>query len=80
MIRALFNLGRSPLARRVIAGIILIAGALIAAFARYGDRLTGFELGTHLVMALLALMILHLRWRRRERQQISPATARDIFS
>jgi len=80
MIRALLDLGRSPLVRRLIAGVILVFGALIAAFARHDGKPDGFTLASHLVMAMMALVILHIRWKRRERVAITPAKARDIFS
>jgi predicted signal transduction protein with EAL and GGDEF domain len=80
MIRALLHLGRTPLVRRLLAAVILIGGALLATFARQSGQPGWFDLAINLVVALIALFILHLRWRTREKREISPAKARDIFS
>lgn len=80
MIRALLHLGRTPLVRRMLAAIILIGGALVATFARAEGQAGWFDMVINLVVALIALFLLHLRWRTREKREISPAKARDIFS
>lgn len=80
MMRVLLDLGGTPLVRRMIAAVVLMGGALLATFARGGEQAGRFDLAANLVAALIALLILHLRWRKREKRFVSPAEARDIFS
>lgn len=80
MRKALLHLGRTPIARRMVAAVILLGGAAAVTFARFGGRPDAIDLGSNLVVGLIALAVLHFRWRKRERQEVTPAKARDIFS
>ena len=76
---AIANLGRKPLTRRLIAALLL--GTAIAIPVLRSDRSQLlFDLSANTAMAIIALVILHFRWRSREKKTISPNQARDIFS
>lgn len=80
MIRQSLQLGRSPLIRRIVAGIILIAASVSFAFARNQGQQFWFELGANLIAAMAALVFLHYRWRAKERRAMTPDKIRDVFS
>jgi hypothetical protein len=80
MRNALLHLGRTPRMRRIVAGLILLGCAVIVTFMHRTGNPVGVDLAINCVAASLALGLLHLRWRARERREITPAKAEDIFS
>lgn len=80
MRNSIVNLGRRPLTRRIVAAFLLLGTAVVAAVLRSDGAQLQIDLVANVVVALIALVILHLRWRSREKKAISPDQARDIFS
>ena len=80
MIRRAVMLGRSAITRRVLATVILLGGAVGGSYWREDWSWDWFDLGTHLVLALGALIYLHYRWRAQERRAITPEKVKDVFS
>lgn len=80
MKRAIFSLGRKPLTRRLVAAILLLGAAVVTPALRSQSSQLLFDLITNTVLAIVALVILHFRWRSREKKTLSPKEAQDIFS
>ena len=80
MRRTILQLGRTPLMRRIIAAVLLIGTAIITTLLRAEGAQRWIDLVVNITVALIALVLLHLRWRARERNRLSPQKARDIFS
>ena len=80
MKRSILNLGRTPLKRRLVAAMLLVGTAIVTSVLRSEGNQRWFDLITNVVIALVALGLLHLRWRSRERKIVTPEKARDIFS
>jgi hypothetical protein len=78
--RRLLYLGRRPLTRRIIAGVMLLGTAAAASLMRAGWPPLWFDLALNCATATAAFLFLHYRWRARERDEITPAKAKDIFS
>ncbi|MFO6447582.1 hypothetical protein ACLBKU_10600 [Erythrobacter sp. NE805] len=74
------NLGRKPLTRRLVAAVVLIGAAIVTALLRSKGSQLLFDLVANTVVAFGALVVLHVRWRSREKRAISPEQAQDIFS
>lgn len=66
--------------RRIIAGAILLVAVVIVTWQRADGGVVWLELALNLASAIAAFAFLHARWRRRERSEMTPATAEDIFS
>ncbi|AOL23278.1 hypothetical protein Ga0102493_112262 [Erythrobacter litoralis] len=79
MKRTLLLLGRTPLARRLVAALLLIGTAIAVSVLRTGGDPGGIDLAFNLLAALAALVFLHFRWRRREKRALTPRTIRDTF-
>lgn len=80
MMRRILHLGRSPLTRRIVAAVLLLATAIIVTALNGRNDQRWIDLTINLAVALVMLGLLHLRWRRHERKQVSPKEARDTFS
>jgi len=80
MMRALMNLGQTPLRRRIIAAILLVGAALLTTWLRAESDQIWLECGLNLLAAWAAFGFLHFRWRAREQREMTPAKAEDIFS
>lgn len=76
----LLHLGQTPLMRRIVAAILLLGGVGIVTYLRAGGEVVRMELALNLASACAALAFLHVRWRKREQDQMTPAKAEDIFS
>ena len=80
MIKTILSLGKSPLSRRIMAALILVAAAIGAsAFRNEGQFLT-IDMASNLVVAGIAFCLLHLRWRKREARDLTPKKLKDTFS
>lgn len=79
MKRSLLLLGRTPLARRIVAAVLLLGTAVAVAALRAESEPRWLDLAFHLFAALAALVFLHFRWRRRERRALTPRRIRDTF-
>lgn len=66
--------------RRVVAAVLLVGAAVFMALLRAPNDQFWIELGINLFAAWAAFGFLHFRWRTRERREITPDRARDIFS
>lgn len=66
--------------RRFFAALILFAFAVGSALFWNDWRLDWIDMGTNLAFATAGLLFLHMRWRRREKQAMTPKKVRDIFS
>lgn len=66
--------------RRVVAAVLLVGAAVCMALVRASNDHLWIELGINLFFAWAAFGFLHFRWRARERREITPDRARDIFS
>jgi hypothetical protein len=73
-------LGRAPLMRRAVAAGMLLAAVGIVTWLRTDERAVWLELALNLVSAGAAFAFLHVRWRRLELSEMTPAKAEDIFS
>ncbi|MBI1401909.1 MAG: hypothetical protein GC147_01675 [Porphyrobacter sp.] len=80
MKRALLHLGRTPRVRRIIAAALLLGGALVTSVLRGPSDPVWVEPAFNLFAACVAFAFLHFRWRAREKREITPDRARDIFS
>lgn len=80
MRRSVATLGRKPLTRRLVAAVLLIGMAIVTTALRGDPSQRLFDLGINLAVALIALAVLHVRWRARERRTPSARQAEDIFS
>lgn len=80
MLRSILQLGQSPLVRRIIAAVILIGVAVATAFARGQGVQLWIELGANLTAAIAALVLLHFRWRSKERKSVTRGQLEDTFS
>jgi hypothetical protein len=80
MRKTLLHLGSTPLMRRIVAAVMLLAGVGIVTWLRPGDGHVGMELALNSAAACAAFAFLHMRWRKRERSEMTPAKAEDIFS
>jgi hypothetical protein len=80
MKNAIVNLGPGPLTRRIVAALLLLGTAVATTVLRSEGSQLFFDLAVSLVVAMIALVILHFRWRSGEKKAISPRQARDIFS
>ena len=76
----LLHLGQAPLTRRILAAVILLGGAVIVTLLHSAGEARLVDLAINGAAACFALGLLHLRWRARERREITPAKAKDIFS
>lgn len=80
MKKLIVNLGRKPPTRRLVAALLLLGTALVTAFLRSDGSPHLYDLIANMVVAILALVILHFRWRSKEKKTLSPEQAQDIFS
>jgi len=80
MRNAIVNLGRTPVMRRIIATVLLMGTAIATALLRSDGGQRWFDLSVNIIVAFIALALLHFRWRARERKKLTPEKARDIFS
>ncbi len=80
MRNVLLNLGRTALTRRIVAAVMLLAAVGIVTYLRPGEGLIWTELALNGLAACAAFAFLHRRWRVRERSEMTPAKAEDIFS
>ena len=80
MIRTILSLGRTPRSRRIIAALILMITAIGASLLRNDGAFLAVDLASSLVVALLALGLLHLRWRRQELRGLNAQKLKDTFS
>lgn len=80
MRNVLLNLGRTALTRRIVAAVMLLAAVGIVTYLRPGEGPVWTELALNGLAACAAFAFLHGRWRRRERSEMTPAKAEDIFS
>jgi hypothetical protein len=80
LIRRLLHLGRRPVTRRIVAGVMLLGTAIGASLLRAGWPPAWFDLALNCASACAAFLFLHYRWRARERDEITPAKVKDIFS
>lgn len=71
-------LGRTPLARRIVAALLLVGAGLAAAIGPDG-AISWIEIIANLTAALAAFVFLHYRWRARERRALTPRRIRDTF-
>ena len=69
-----------PILRRVIAAIILLAFAVGSVMFWNRGAVDPIQLGINLGLATLGMVWLHLRWRKRERRELTPSKVKDIFS
>jgi hypothetical protein len=63
-----------------VAAALLLGAAVGMAWLRASSDQFWIELGFNLFAAWAAFGFLHFRWRARERREITPDKARDIFS
>lgn len=80
MLRSILQLGESPRVRRIVAAVILIGVAVATAFARSQGIQLWIELGANLIAAVAALVLLHFRWRSKERKTLTRGQLEDTFS
>lgn len=66
--------------RRLFAALILFGFAIGSALFWNDGAVDWVLVGINLVAALLGLLVLHFRWRSKERRPLSPEKAQDIFS
>ncbi|WP_379921116.1 hypothetical protein [Erythrobacter sp. R86502] len=78
--RTLMHLGRTPAIRRVVAAVLLAGCAAGLTWVRADPAQLWIELGINLLAAVIAFVFLHMRWRTRERRELTPKQAKDIFS
>lgn len=79
MKRRVLLLGRTPLARRIIAALLLIGAAIAVTSLRAEGEVRRIDLALNLLAGIAAFIFLHFRWRRRERRALTPRTIRDTF-
>jgi len=80
MRKSIVQLGSTPRMRRIIAALLLIGTAIVTAFLRGAGTQRWTDFAMNIAVAIIALVVLHFRWRAGEKKRISPAKARDIFS
>lgn len=66
--------------RRLLAALLLYAFAIGSAFFWNDWQLDWIDMGSNLALATAGLILLHLRWRAREKKAMTPKQVRDIFS
>ena len=79
MIRNISQLGRTPLTRRIVAGTLLIGTAITVAILRNDNAQMWFAIGTNVLVAVVALVLLHFRWKSREHRNVSGKQAQETF-
>lgn len=80
MIRTILSLGKTPRWRRLVAGLILFTTAIGASLFRNDGAFLSIDLFSSLVVAVLALGLLHWRWRRQEARGVNAKKLKDTFS
>ena len=80
MIRTILSLGRNPRSRRIFAALILMITAIGASLLRNDGAFLAVDLASSLVVAFLALGLLHLRWRRQEVRGLNAQKLKETFS
>lgn len=65
--------------RRVLAAVLLYSFAIGSAYFWNDWELDWLIMGTNLAAATIGLVVLHLRWRSREKQAMTPKKIRDTF-
>jgi len=66
--------------RRILAGLILLGGAVGSAYLRADGAQFWIELAGGLFIAAAALVFLHYRWKSNEKRLPSAKKVKDIFS
>ena len=79
MIQQIAQLGRTPLTRRIVAGTLLIGAAITVAILRNDGAQMWFAIATNVLVALVALVLLHFRWKSRERRNLSGNQVQETF-
>ena len=80
-IRRLLHLGKTPFMRRLIAGLILMGAAIARPVWQASEgRAFWIDLVTGVFISAIALVLLHVRWRKKEAHDMSEDTIRDTFS
>ncbi|MEO1731491.1 MAG: hypothetical protein AAFR64_12215 [Pseudomonadota bacterium] len=80
-IRRLLHLGKTPIMRRVIASIILMGAAIARPIWLASEgRAFWIDLVSGVFISAMALVLLHVRWRKKETNDMSEDTIRDTFS
>ena len=69
-----------PILRRLLAALILLAFAVGSVLFWNRGGIDPVQLGLNLMLATLGMVWLHVRWRRRERRELTPSKVKDIFS
>ena len=69
-----------PILRRLMAAAILLAFAVGSVLFWNRGGFEAVQLAINLAVASLGMLWLHLRWRSRERRELTPTKAKDIFS
>lgn len=80
MIRTILSLGKTPRSRRVVAGLILLLTGVAASLLRNDGAFLAVDLVSSVVVAGLALGLLHWRWRRQETRGLAAKKLKDTFS
>lgn len=80
MLRTILSLGKTPLIRRIIAGVILLTIAILSSLLRTDGAFLSIDLASNIAVALAALGLLHLRWRRQEKRALTAEKIEDTFS
>jgi|GEM_PF-1189248 len=80
MIRTILSLGKTPLIRRIFAALILLATATGVSLFRNDGAVLAIDLGSSIVIALVAFGLLHLRWRKQEARGLARQKIKDTFS
>ncbi len=66
--------------RRIFAAIALIAFAIGSSLFWNDGAVKWVSIGINLGAALLGFILLHFKWRAREKREVSPKKAQEIFS
>jgi len=80
MIRTILSLGKTPVSRRIVAALVLLAAATGASVMRKEGQVLTIDMASNLVIAGIAFGLLHLRWRKREARDLTPKKLKDTFS
>ena len=66
--------------RRVLAAIILLAFAIGSVLFWNRGQFDYVQLSINLLVTALGMVWLHLRWREKERRELTPGKVKGIFS
>ncbi|WP_298467081.1 hypothetical protein [uncultured Erythrobacter sp.] len=66
--------------RRIFAAILLYGFAVGSALFWNRGEFDWLTFGVNIVAASLGLIVLHFRWRIKERRAFTPKRAKDVFS